>query len=552
MRIGLIQLNAKIGDFKSNRLAIQKLAESSEAELYVCPELCLSGYLAQDLFTREEFLNEEAKQLSLLCQWSRQNAKSIWVGHTLRLDDTSGVNLYNAASLIVAGEIVSQTLKSKLPNYNIFDEKRYFTPSNKLTEPSTFEEFQMLAEICEDSWDSVQKFSVDDWLHYPQTQRKFDSNSKNRLLVNLSASPFVSGKPLARRQLLTRFAKDLKSFVVYVNFSGAQDELTFDGQSAVYSPEGECLFEAPAFEQGIFVVDTNSGPATTIPLREKWSDIHGSLCTFIRDYVQKNGFQKVILGLSGGIDSALCAALCTDALGAENVLGVGLATKWTSELSRNEAKLIAKNLGIEIKMIDIDSGLSGLESAVGESLNSLSKENIQSRYRGMILMTLSNNQNRLLISTANKSEIAMGYSTLYGDMCGAMMPIGDLYKTEVYGLAHFMNHRAGTFRIPEQTLNREPSAELSDNQKDSDSLPQYAKLDAFLHMFLEHRLRFEKESLFWEKFLSPFSCQSLIRKLQINEFKRAQAPLIAKVHHRSFGKQWKMPISKAIDPPEQA
>lgn len=540
MRIGLIQLNAKIGDFENNRKRIEQLAESQPADLYIAPELALSGYHVRDLFARAEFLAEEARQLQKLCEWSQRQSKAIWIGHTLSEDGPEGGRLYNAASLIENGAITAQICKHKLPTYNIFEEARYFTPGATNSAGVTFRGHKLHVEICEDSWSKIQRFAVDEWHRYPASPA-VDCD----LFINLSASPFVLGKCDTRRELLANLARQHRAPVIYANFSGAQDELLFDGQSSVYNAKGDCVFEAPAFAEGLFVVDLGAKPASPRPTRDHWQDLHGALCTYIRDYVIKSGFQKVILGLSGGIDSALVAALCADALGPANVLGVGLATQWTSELSKTEAKLLAQNLGIEFRALEIDTGLRAATNVLNQPLSPLSQENIQSRLRGLLLMTLANEQRRLLISTANKSEVAMGYSTLYGDMCGAIMPLGDLYKTEVYGLAHHINHSAGYARIPHATLTRAPSAELAPGQQDSDSLPEYPKLDAFLKMYLEYRNRLLPETEKWNKFLAPHTVSGLVRKIEINEFKRAQAPLIAKVHHRSFGKHWNLPIAKA-------
>jgi len=527
------------------------MAESIEADLYVCPELCLSGYHARDLFVREEFLREEARQLEILREWTAKSRKAIWVGHTLRTDERSGPALYNAASLFADGVLLQRVRKRQLPNYNIFEERRYFRAATEVPAKLNFRNVEMHTEICEDSWQSVQTFGLDETFHYPTRASSTTPGQIPQVLVNLSASPFESGKAQVRRDLLSGLARESHSFVVYVNYAGAQDELIFDGQSSVYAPSGEVIFEAPAFSEGVFVVDLTEAPCAPAA-RNRWADFHAATVSFIRDYARKTGFQKVVLGLSGGIDSALCAALCADALGSDNVLGVGLATRWTSRLSIDEAEILARNLGIGYRALNIETGLDSVTDLIGEDLAPLSQENIQSRLRGLVLMTLANNQNRLLISTANKSEIAMGYSTLYGDMCGALMPIGDLYKTEVYGLAHYLNQVAGRERIPTLTLSRAPSAELSPDQKDSDSLPEYPKLDAFLYMYLEHRERFVAERERWDKFLAPYSCASLVRKMQLNEFKRIQAPLIARLHHRSFGKHWCQPVAKAIDLPGPA
>lgn len=545
MRIGLIQLNAKIGDFENNRLNIQRLAESVDADLYLCPELCLSGYHARDLFTRKEFVDQEQRHFQRLCDWSQKTKKHLWVGHIVQKAQKDGLHLYNGASLIAEGKVVTQVLKRKLPNYNVFEELRYFSPAPEMSaEVQSYRGYQVHLDICEDSWSQVQRFSLDEWRQYTGDALAWPPSSDPRLLLNLSASPFVAGKFSTRRQLLKDLAQTHQTHVAYVNFVGAQDELVFDGQSSIYAPNGTCLLEAPAQCEGIFVTDL-AAPAIAMPPRNVWMDIHQSLCAFIRDYVRKSGFQKVLLGLSGGIDSALVAALCVDALGPENVLGVGLESEWTSKLSKDEAALLAKNLGISYDEYPITPSLKATTDALKNKISALTLENMQSRLRGLMLMSLANDQNRLLIATSNKSELAMGYSTIYGDMCGSVMPIGDLYKTEVFGLAHYLNRMAGSARIPALTLSRPPSAELSADQKDSDSLPEYSKLDGFLEMCLEHRERLSQEMDSWDKLLKPHSCANLMKRIQINEFKRSQAPLICKVHHRSFGKHWNMPLSKA-------
>lgn len=551
MRIGLIQLNAKIGDFKNNLLKIQSLALLEEADLYICPELSLCGYHCRDLFTRREFLEADQAALLELVSWSKEHKKSLWVGHLFKEDTKNGSMLFNAASFVSLGKILQTVKKRKLPNYNIFEEKRFFEPSTQELSTISFMGRKIFTEICEDSWETIKKFSKDE---------PFTYNSEDRpdcdLLVNLSASPYSTEKPETRRKLLSDLSKNQNTLLAYSNFCGAQDEIIFDGRSSVYDQNGHCLFEAPAFEEGVFVVDTSSKKATKSSLSkdqdsyELWNDLHLSITTFIKDYVKKSGFQKVILGLSGGIDSALVATLCVDALGPENVKGVGLASEWTSELSISEAKTLSENLKIEFINLNIKNQVESVRSLFSSNLASLAGENLQSRLRGLTLMTMANDQNSLLVATSNKSEIAMGYSTLYGDMCGAIMPIGDLYKTEVYGLSHFINLKAGYDLIPFKTLQRAPTAELAPGQKDSDSLPEYSKLDVFLETFIENRDLYSSMQTSWNHFLNPFSSEKLIRQIHLNEFKRAQSPLIAKVHHRSFGKHWNMPITKLIGLPK--
>jgi len=534
MRLGLIQLNAKLAAFRQNRLRIQSLAEEKEADLYICPELSLSGYCNRDLFHNPDFLKSQNLELTELMKWSEKKNKSIIIGAV--------IDGYNAAVLISNGAQNHKYYKCKLPNQNIFEEKRHFSNGNDLGAIFSLGEESFNVEICEDSWPSVQGFQIDQELEYLDKR----SIKKEPLLINISASPFIRGKDKLRREMLSSRAKKDNCFFVYTNFSGAQDELVFDGQSSVYSPSGDIVLECPRFEEGIFICDTQKLDKAKKPISHSGNDTVEAIKMFVRDYLLKTGHQKVVLGVSGGVDSALCAALCCQAIGAENVLGISLPSKWTSNQTMDEIQKLQKNLGFELRTINISQIVEGIENAIQQSstpLAGIACENLQARTRANVLMSVANNESRLLVATSNKSELAMGYSTLYGDMAGALLPIGDLYKTEVYEISHLLNSQEKKEVVPLSTINRQPSAELKENQKDTDSLPPYHVLDSFLYAYLEHHTYLDSQIESFEKLLAPYQISSLKRKVQINEFKRKQSGLICKVHHRSFGVHWQMPIS---------
>jgi NAD+ synthase (glutamine-hydrolysing) len=536
MRLAIIQLNAKLADFEKNRLKIQSLAESTPADLYICPELSLSGYVNRDLFNNSDFLKKQNHEIEELTKWSASTGKSFLIGAVL--------DEHNCALLVSRGKVIDTYKKRKLPNQNIFEEKRHFNPGEQLGKRFQLKGIDFNVEICEDSWTEVHGFHADTLYQYKDGLQEVSTG----VLINISASPFVAGKEKLRREMLSSRAKNSKCFFAYVNFTGAQDELVFDGQSAVYAPDGKPIIECPRFEEGVFVCDTTEkNRVKTISQKKQCLiDTKEAILCFIRDYVHKTGHQKVLLGVSGGIDSALCAALCVEAIGKENVLGLSLPSKWSSKRTFDEIEKLQKNIGFELRELDISRTTTSIEeliSTTSKKLEGISLENLQARTRANILMALSNNENRLLVATSNKSELAMGYSTLYGDMSGAILPIGDLYKSEVYELSHFMNESAGKEVVPYSTITRPPSAELRDDQKDTDSLPEYSKLDAFLHAYLEYKSYLENEQEAFERLLAPHKVNDLKRTIQINEFKRKQAGLICKIHHRSFGAHWQMPVS---------
>lgn len=531
MKIALCQMNALVGDIKGNlkkALRFLKKAKRQGVQLAVFPELTFTGYPPQDLLLLPDFVRENQKSLHAFAKECK--GISAFVGVAEKRDGA----LFNSAVLCKGGKVVENRAKCLLPNYDVFDEERYFDPGPK-PEPVEFDGQKWGVHLCEDLWDANYNLKVCDSL----------SRKGAQVFVNLSCSPFTLGKTAQRLSLAAAKAKKFKIPFVYVNLVGGQDEIIFDGNSFVLDEKGRLVAQARAFEEDLLVVDLDALPISKKfkkPVLEE--EAFKALVLGLKDYLGKNGFSKCTLGLSGGVDSALVAALASEALGPENVLGVLLPSKYTSKASSRDAILLAKNLSIETVEMPIEPAVElnrkQFKKTFGKYQKSETEENLQARERGKVLMQIANDSGALLLSTSNKTEAAVGYATLYGDMCGGLAPISDLDKLMVYRLCRFMNERTGKNIIPLSTLTKAPTAELRPNQKDEDSLPPYEILVPLVEALVEDRKSpealikagYSKKTVRW--------IYELVRK---SEFKRRQAAPGLKITKKAFGQGRRFPMT---------
>jgi len=544
LKIALLQLNATIGAFAANRqrlLAGYVEACARGAELVLAPELYLCGYPPRDLLLRADFI--EGNLGALATTAAQIGPVPLCTGYVDRNPDRPGRVLRNSAAVLQGGKIIWRTHKSLLPTYDVFDEDRYFEPAAGTT-PFVFNGRKLGITICEDIWNDE-----DFWpeRRYRRDPVKELINQGAEIILNLSASPWSAGKERTRLEMLQRIARDERVPLVQVNMVGANDELIFDGHSVALNAGGEVMARGRGFAEEILVVDLNAIPTgaasqvTEFPVREEL--LHGALTLGIRDYVQKCGFQSVLVGLSGGIDSALVAALAADALGSDKVWGVAMPSRYSSAGSLSDAEALAKNLGIRYEVLPIEPVFAAVEQQLvglfaGTKPNE-AEENVQSRLRGLALMALSNKFGALVLTTGNKSEMAVGYCTLYGDMCGALAVIADVFKTDVYRLAAWMNSVRPV--IPEASMTKPPSAELRQNQKDQDSLPPYEILDAILEAYVMHNLA--PEEIIRRGFAAAV-VKDVINKVTFSEYKRRQAAPGLKVSARAFGMGRRVPVAQ--------
>jgi len=545
MKIAIAQMNPTVGDIPGNARLIEDFARAAQAlgaDLTVFPELALTGYPPLDLLEKKNFIDENLKALKALA--ALKLSVAIAVGYVDRNPAKKGKPLHNSIALIHGGKIAAVRHKSLLPTYDIFDEARYFEPASE-NRPIKFRDAVIGLTVCEDIWAGTAL--LPNRLLYRDNPAKTLCAAKASVIINISASPFYRGKGALRRKLLSGLAKELRAHLIYVNQAGANDELIFDGNSFALSPAGRVTARAKAFGEDLVLVDTAAaapagGPA---PAQDETAEIHAALTLGIKDYFRKLGFGKAVLGLSGGIDSAVVAALAAGAIGPENVTGVLMPSEFTSRQSADDALRLARNLGIKTRTIPIKNIYGaflaelGTEGPGGEV--SLTMQNLQARARGSLLMALSNADGALTLATGNKSEIAVGYCTLYGDTAGAIAPIADLFKTEVYRLASYLN-RGGEV-IPPAIIKRPPTAELKPGQKDQDDLPPYETLDEILRLYLEEN-RTPSEII--ARGFRRELVLSILRRVEASEYKRKQLPVALKVTEKSFGYGRKMPIVKSL------
>jgi NAD+ synthase (glutamine-hydrolysing) len=567
LRVALAQLNPTVGDLAGNGRKVVEWTERARdagADLVAFPELFLTGYPPEDLLLKPSFIRDNLRQLEKIAGAARGIA--VVVGFVDMEND-----IYNAAAFAFDGEVKGVYHKYYLPNYGVFDEERYFR-RGALSPIFTYQGVRIGISICEDAW-------------YPSGPVSIQALHGAELLVNINGSPYYAGKRELRETMIRTRAMDSRAFMAWVNTSGGQDELVFDGNSVIFGPEGQVIGHAPSFEEALLVGDLDAGsvfserlhdtrlrreaqepllvemavaevavgehahparPWLRAPIVEPLAgpaEVYAAVVTGTRDYVHKNGFARVVLGLSGGVDSALTAAIAADALGPQNVIGVLMPSRYTSAENLEDAAECAEALGIQLLEIPIDPAHRALEAMFkdpfADTEPGVAEENIQPRIRGIILMALSNKFGYLVLSTGNKSELATGYCTLYGDMAGGFAVLKDIPKTLVYELCAYRNSVDGKV-IPGRILTKAPSAELRENQKDSDSLPPYEVLDPILRGYVEDDRSFEELVAAGH---DPATVTRVIQLVDRSEYKRRQAPPGVKITARAFGRDRRMPLT---------
>jgi len=546
MRLALAQINPIIGDIAGN---VAKMAAAIDeaagegADLVVFGELSIVGYPPRDLLLKSHFIQDNLDAVAELAADCTHTAAL--VGYVQPNDRPVGRALHNAAALLADGRIAAAHIKTLLPTYDVFDETRYFEPGREPA-PLAWRSHRLGVTICEDLWDPG-SLGRDLYAADP-VGRLVDLGAD--LLVNMSASPYQLGKHASRIDMLTRQAKRLGKPIVYVNQVGGNDELIFDGAGCVVDGAGRLIAQCRDFGEQVLVVDLDAEPAEVEPVRTGPASLKAALELGLRDYLDKCGFTKVVLGLSGGIDSALVAVLAADALGGENVVAVAMPSRYSSDHSVADAEHLAANLGVDYRHIGIEPMHAAFESALAESFGgrepNIAEENIQARTRGMIVMALSNKFGWLPVATGNKSELSTGYCTLYGDMCGGLSVIGDVPKTMVYELCRHINDAAGRERIPAGIITKPPSAELKPDQVDQDSLPAYDVLDGILERYIEREMN--AQAIIAEGYDADVVGR-VIRLVDRTEYKRRQAPPVLKVTGRAFGTGRRIPIAQRLRHP---
>ncbi len=557
LRIALAQINPTVGDLRGNTEKITSFiiqAQELKADVITFPELTICGYPPEDLLLKLHFVRDNLKALDSLVE------KIFGIIAVVGFVDMNNKgNLHNAAAIIHNGKLKGVYHKIELPNYGVFDEKRYFQPG---ANPSIFTLGRIVfgVNICEDIW---KRGGV----------AKFQADQGARLIINVSASPYHAGKGDLRKKMLIERAKETKAYICYNNLVGGQDELVFDGGSFILDPGGEEKATGKQFEEDLVVADLSIRAMSKLKTKARYkncikldelkdtkkpdlpkrenkklgriNETYNALVLGTRDYMRKNDFEKALIGLSGGIDSSLTAAVACDAIGKENVIGISMPSRYSSQGTQSDAKVLADNLGIRLITVPIDSifkmYLVVLEKEFLGLHRDVTEENLQARIRGNILMALSNKFGWLVLTTGNKSETSVGYCTLYGDMAGGFGVIKDVPKTLVYELAKFRNEKENRCLIPESIFTREPSAELKVDQKDRDSLPPYSVLDAILKEYVEEDSSFVKIVLSTK--FNPEIIKNMIQKVDRNEYKRRQAPPGIRITPKAFGKDRRLPIT---------
>jgi len=570
LRIGMAQINSTVGDLEGNRSKIVQFigeAAKSGVDIIAFPELAVTGYPPEDLLLKPGFIEKNCRILhEIATETSGIDIVSI-IGFVDKKDD-----IYNAAAIIYRGRIYGIYHKIYLPNYGVFDEKRYFKSGKDCT-IFVIKDIPVGVNICEDIW-------------YPEGPSLTQAMGGAKVIININSSPYHAGKWKFRQRMVSTRASDNAVFIAYINMVGGQDELVFDGHSMLFDPSGELIVRGKQFEEDLIIADLDLRLVDIARLHDprirakilspeileqvrvihigkeslseekpplhretispygKQEEIYRALCLGTRDYVHKNGFKGVVIALSGGIDSSLVAAIAVDSLGGENVTGVFMPSRFTSRESREDVEELVRNLGIRLITIPIDDIFDAYLRALSKEFAGLemdvTEENIQARIRGNIIMALSNKFGWLVLTTGNKSEMSVGYATLYGDMAGGFAVIKDVPKTMVYELARYRNDLAGKPLIPERVLTKPPSAELRPDQKDTDTLPPYEILDPILRAYVE------QDRSFADMVAMGFQQEMVkrtIRMVDRSEYKRRQAPPGIKITPRAFGKDWRLPIT---------
>ena len=537
LTVGLSQLNPLVGDLLANEgkiLADYAKAEAAGCQVVVYPELTITGYPPEDLLLKKAFVRDNESAVERIAARTKECAALI--GYV----KADGDQLFNAVALCRNGSVQSVYLKQLLPNYAVFDEDRYFTPGPVLNDGVasglfTLDGVMVGVTICEDIW-------------YADGPVAAQAAAGARIMLNLNASPFHEGKNVQREQMLSTRAKETKSAIVYVNQVGAQDELVFDGSSVVVDCNGVIACRMKSFESDFAVVtiagDGTATPTHIEPFASDLDRVYDALVVGTRDYVHKNGFTDVVIGLSGGIDSSIVAAIAVDALGADHVHGVAMPSRYSSQGSLDDADKLASALGIDHRVVSIEPAFGAYLVMLQPSFTGrdpdLTEENLQSRVRGMTLMALSNKFGWMVLTTGNKSEMAVGYFTIYGDSAGGYAAIKDVFKTQVFALCRRINERAGREIIPETVITKPPSAELRPDQRDDQSLPAYEDLDPILRHYIDNDLTVpEIQKLGFDAAVVA----RIARLVDINEYKRRQCAPGVRISEKAFGKDRRMPIT---------
>lgn len=543
LRIALCQINPIIGDLDGNVDRILSAAEQAaaqHADLAVFPELCVTGYPPLDLLEDDAFLNDVDRAIERVAAHAPANL-GLLIGAPRRTDKSYGKALYNSAILIERGKILDETQKVLLPTYDIFDEARHFTSGDDCR-PMEFRGMKLGVHICEDMWNVHSDAGHRPYDRYP-IRELMDTGSE--ILINLSASPFNYGKHEQRNELISGIVKQFSVPFVLVNQVGANTDLIFDGDSRVYDAEGLRIKCAASFQEDLVLWVMGDEASECVTPHDHIEDLHDALVLGISDYFSKTGaFSKAVIGLSGGIDSAVTAALATAALGPDKVIGVTMPSRYSSPESARDAGRLAENLGIAFGEIPIEPAVTAFENMLASSFEGLpidlTEENIQARVRGTTLMGLSNKFNYLVLSTSNKSEAAVGYATLYGDMVGGLAVLLDVYKQQIYELAHYVNRKAGREIIPDYTITRPPSAELRPDQTDQDSLPPYEILDPILECYIEKQQSVKQ--IVHETGSDVTLVRRVLSMVDRSEYKRFQAAPGLRVTEKAFGFGRRIPL----------
>jgi NAD+ synthase/NAD+ synthase (glutamine-hydrolysing) len=545
MLVALGQTNSTVGDLSGNTarmLAFAQRAAAAHADVIVFPELSLTGYPPRDLLEKESFLDRTEQHVQSLAQATAGLNIKLICGTVTRADSSTGNRLYNSAVVLGNGSVLFRQNKMLLPSYDVFDETRYFQPADH-QDPLTLDNRRVALTICEDAWNDKQFWERRLYSRDPVEEL---AQTGAQILITINASPYHMGKRAQRRDIFTATAHHFKMPVVYVNQVGGNDQLVFDGSSFAMDANGRVIASARSFEEDLVLFDSAQ---LTGDQHENLADepeaVYEALVLGTRDYIHKCGFKRVLIGLSGGIDSSLTAAIAVDAVGRENVVGVGMPGPYSSDHSVTDARDMARNFGIRFELLSIKNAYESFCNVLNPVFQGLppdvTEENLQSRLRGVTLMALSNKWGCIVLTTGNKSELAVGYCTLYGDMCGGLAVISDVPKTLVYQLSRVANQRHNN-AIPESVFTKPPSAELKADQKDTDSLPEYDVLDAILRGYVEHM---KSPKLIAEELQLPIALvRDIVNKVDRNEYKRQQAAPGLKVTTKAFGIGRRFPIAQ--------
>lgn len=546
MKIALAQINPTVGDFAGNVqkiLAFTRDASEAKADLVMFPELAVCGYPPADFLEKPSFVARAEEAIQEIAAATATLPIAVLCGYVSAAPQGSGKHVQNSAALLSQGKKQFSQSKMLLPFYDVFDEQRYFQPAAR-QENYSFAGEKLAITICEDAWNDKSYWEKRLYESDPIESLMRDGGS---LILNISASPFWEGKREVRTSMLSAIAKRHRAGVMIVNQVGGNDSLIFDGSSLAIAPDGRVIAQAKSFEEDLIFVDTKEmqGELHSLDLDATAAN-YQALVVGTRDYVRKCGFKKVLIGLSGGIDSALVAAVAVDAVGKENVIGIGMPSQYSSTGSVDDSKRLAENLGIRFEVLPIknifDQYIHTLSPLFQGLPADLTEENLQSRTRGMLLMALSNKFNALVLTTGNKSEMSVGYCTLYGDMVGALAVIGDVLKTKVYEICRYLNREREI--IPEEILVKPPSAELRPDQKDTDSLPPYDILDPILQAYVE---RYESPEYISRTYGFPVELvRSVVKLVERSEYKRQQAAPVLKVTPKAFGMGRRFPIAVKV------